>query len=143
MKANPIPAKYNRVMPYISVSNASSFFEFSKAVFGATEMSRQGPPGGPIMHGELKIGDSVLMYCDATGDNESDSICLMIYVEDCDSVYRHALELGGKSRGEPTDQFYGDRIAKIQDPCGIHWAIATRLEDLTEEEMRTRTRTNH
>jgi PhnB protein len=140
MKANPIPAKYNRVMPYISVANASAFVEFAQVIFGANEMSRQGPPGGPVVHGELKIGDSVLMYCDAAGDDEPDSICLMVYVEDCDSVYHQALAAGAKSRSEPTNQFYGDRIAKIQDPCGIHWAISSRLEDLTDEEIRKRAR---
>lgn len=143
MKVNPIPTKYNRVMPYISLKNAANFVEFAEKIFGAQVMTRHGPPGGPIMHGELKIGDSVLMFCDVTGDHQPDDICLMIYVEDCDSVYKKALAAGAKSRGEPVNQFYGDRIAKIQDPCGVHWAISSRLEDLTEEEMRKRARGSH
>jgi PhnB protein len=143
MKVNSIPTKYNRVMPYISLRNASNFVEFAKGVFGAQVMSLQGPPGGPIMHGELKIGDSVLMFCDVTGDDQSDDLCLMIYVVDCDAVYQTALAAGAKSRGEPVNQFYGDRIAKIQDPCGVHWAIASRMEDLTEEEIRMRARGSH
>lgn len=143
MKTNPIPAKYNRVMPYLSLKDGPAFVDFAKRVFNASELTRHGPPGGPIMHGELKIGDSVIMYCDASEDNRPDEICLMIYVEDCDSVYQLALKNGATSRGGPTNQFYGDRIAKIQDPSGIHWAISSRMEDLSEEEIRKRARSGH
>jgi PhnB protein len=143
MKTNPIPTKYNRVMPYLTVKNATGFIEFTKAVFGAQEMGRMGPPGGPVMHGEIRIGDSVVMLCDASDENPPESNVLMIYVEDCDATYAHALKAGAKSRGEPVNQFYGDRIAKIEDPFGIHWAISSRLEDLSEDEIRRRARGNH
>jgi PhnB protein len=138
MKVNPIPTKYNRVMPYLTIPNAAEFIQFTKTVFGAQEMGRMGPPGGPIMHGEIKIADSVIMFSDATQDNPAESPVLMIYVENVDETYKVALAAGAKSRGEPTNQFYGDRIAKIQDSNGIHWAISSRLEDLTEDEMRKR-----
>ena len=36
---------------------------------------------------------------------------------------------------EPADQFYGDRIARVLDPAGNHWSIATHIADVTEEEM--------
>lgn len=141
MKAkSPIPAKYNRVMPYLTVSNAEDFISFAVSVFGAEVISRMGPPGGPVMHGELRIADSVVMFSDAGDDNTAEPAVLMIYVEDVDSTYKKALAAGAISRGEPVNQFYGDRIAKIQDKAGIHWAISSRLEDLTEEELRHRSR---
>jgi PhnB protein len=141
MKAkSPIPAKYNRVMPYLTVPNAAEFIKFTNSAFGAVEISRMGPPGGPIMHGEVKIADSVIMFSDASDDNPAESAVLMIYVESVDDVYKKALAAGAKSRGEPVNQFYGDRIAKIEDPNGIHWAISSRLEDLSEEELRERSR---
>jgi PhnB protein len=141
MKAkSPIPEKYNRVMPYLTVPNATEFVKFTAAVFGAVEVSRMGPPGGPIMHGEIKIADSVIMFSDASEDNPAESAILMIYVESVDDVYKKALAAGAKSRGEPVNQFYGDRIAKIEDSNGIHWAISSRLEDLTEEELHQRSR---
>ncbi len=143
MKSNPIPACYNRVIPYLTVPRAGEFIEFMKKVFDAQEKRRMGPPDGPIMHGEVKIGDSVIMFSDASDDHAAESAVLMIYVENCDETYRKALVAGAKSRGEPTDQFYGDRIAKIEDQFGIHWAIASRFEDLTDEEMRKRARGNH
>lgn len=141
MKAkSPIPSKYNRVMPYLTLPNATEFINFTKSVFDAQEMDLMGPPGGPIMHGEVKIGDSVIMFSDASADNPAESVVLMVYVENVDQTYRKALSAGASSRGEPTNQFYGDRIAKIEDSNGIHWAISSRLEDLTPEEMRERAR---
>jgi len=37
---------------------------------------------------------------------------------------------------EPTDQFYGDRMAGIEDPFGFQWYIATHIKDVSEEEMK-------
>ena len=117
------------------------------AGFGAgrwmDKMRRMGPPGGSIMHGEVKIGDSVVMFSDSSDENPAESAVLMIYVENCDETYKKAIAAGAKSRGEPVDQFYGDRIAKIEDPFGIHWAISSRFENLTEEEIRNRARGKH
>jgi PhnB protein len=35
--------------------------------------------------------------------------------------------------------FWGDRYGKVEDPFGHHWAIASRIEDLTPEEIAKRT----
>ncbi len=50
---------------------------------------------------------------------------LHLYVNDADSVYERALQAGGRSIGEPTDQPYGDREAGVKDPSGNDWYIAT------------------
>ena len=141
-KPNPIPSQYNRVMPYLVVPRASEFLEFVKKVFDATELRRMGAPGGPIGHAEIKIGDSVIMFADATEGYPADSALLMVYVENVDETYKKALAAGAKvkPKGEPTNQFYGDRIAKIEDTFGIHWAIASRIEELTDEELAKRAR---
>ena len=34
-----------------------------------------------------------------------------LYVEDCNAIYKRAMEAGAKSIIEPADQFYGDRTA--------------------------------
>lgn len=140
MKVNPIPSDCNRVMPYLTVPRAGEFIIFLQNVFGAQEKRRMGPPGGPIMHGEVKIGDSVVMFTDASDENPAESALLMVYVENVDETYKTALENGAKSRGEPINQFYGERLAKIEDPFGIHWAISAKVENLTEEEIRKRSR---
>jgi PhnB protein len=59
----------------------------------------------------------------------------MFYTEDCDGIYRKALGAGAKSVREPTDQFYGDRMAGVEDPFGFQWYIATHIKDVSPEEM--------
>ena len=54
-----VPSQYNRLMPYMIVPNAYQFIEFMKDVFGATVQHITPRSEGVIMHGELKIGDSV------------------------------------------------------------------------------------
>lgn len=63
---------------------------------------------------------------------------LHLYVVDVDSLYEQAVNAGGKSLREPTDEFYGDRSAGVQDEWGNQWWIAIHIEDLSEEEIRER-----
>lgn len=137
---NPIPTDCNRLMPYLTIPRASEFIEFTKNVFDAQEKRRMGPPGGPIMHGEIKVGDSVVMFCEAQPDNPAESSLLMIYVENVDETYQKAIKFGAIGRGAPKNQFYGERLAKITDQFGIHWAISAKIENLTEDEIRQRSR---
>ena len=37
-----------------------------------------------------------------------------------------------------TDAFWGDRYGKVTDPFGHLWGIATRQEEVSEEETRRR-----
>lgn len=63
---------------------------------------------------------------------------LHFYVEDIDTVYRKALETGALSIKEPKNEFYGDRIATVQDSFGNFWSIATHIEDVSVEELTSR-----
>ncbi|WP_441215521.1 hypothetical protein [Phytohabitans sp. LJ34] len=36
------------------------------------------------------------------------------------------------------DQFYGDRTGQFEDPFGHRWSVATRIEDLSPQEMAER-----
>ena len=40
--------------------------------------------------------------------------------------------------GPLADQFWGDRTGTVTDPFGYSWTIATRKEDLTQEEANLR-----
>ena len=63
---------------------------------------------------------------------------LYLYTEDTDATYKRALKAGATSIMEPADQFYGDRSAGVQGPQGNQWWIATRLENLSQEEIQKR-----
>ena len=69
------------------------------------------------MHGELKLGDSVLMIAEASDQYTARPAGLYIQVADADETYRKALDLGAKSIMAPEDKEYG-RSGGVEDPFG-------------------------
>jgi uncharacterized glyoxalase superfamily protein PhnB len=105
-----------------------AMLEFAKQAFGAEAMLRAvGTAGG--LHGEVRIGDSMLMMGGGIPGREfratANTHALHLYVPDCDAVYERALQAGATSIGEPRDQEYGERSGGVQDPAGNLWYIAT------------------
>ena len=137
MAVNPIPPEYGTVTPYLIVNGASGLIDFAKRVFGAEEMMSMPGPGGTIGHAEMRFGDRVVMLADAGPENPARNAALVLYVTDCDTAYRKALEAGGTTEMEPEDQFYGDRRAGV-NAFGISWWIHTHVEDVSPEEMQKR-----
>jgi PhnB protein len=136
----PIPDNYQVVTPYLVVQGAEKLINFLKQAFGARETERISMPDGSIGHAEVRIGDSVIMMSDAREDMwKAMPSSIYLYVEDCDTIYKRALDVGATSLMEPKDQFYGDRSGGVKDPIGNHWFIATHKEDLTKEELDKRT----
>jgi len=63
---------------------------------------------------------------------------LWLYVEDSDTLFNQAVEAGGQVGMPFGDQFWGDRCGSVTDPFGYSWTIATRKEDLNEDELQQR-----
>jgi PhnB protein len=141
--AKPIPDGYHSLQPYLYFKNAADAIAFYAKAFGATERMRMPDKKGRIMHAEINLGDSCIMMADENADMGAYSpehyggapMSLVLYVEDCDAVYKKALAAGAKSLREPADQFYGDRTAGVADPFGFHWYIGTHIKDVSMEEM--------
>ncbi len=141
--AKPIPDGYHSVQPYLYFKNAADAIAFYAKAFGATERLRMANKDGRIGHAEISLGDSCIMMADenaAIGAYSPEHykgvpMSLMIYVEDCDVVYKNAIAAGATSLREPADQFYGDRMAGVADPFGFHWFIGTHIKDVSPEEM--------
>ena len=94
-------------------------------------------PDGTVMHAEVSIGNSRLMLGEPMQGGASTS-AFYVYVSDVDSMYKRATGAGAKSVSPPTDQFWGDRMATVQDSFGNTWSLATHKEDPTPEEMAKR-----
>ncbi len=146
--AHPIPEGHHTITPHLVVKGASEAIEFYKRAFGAEELSRMPFPGpdGQVKlgHAELQIGDSRLFLADefpeqgATGPSGSSPVTIHMYVTDADAVFDRAVKAGATRNMPPADMFWGDRYARVVDPFGHHWSIATHLEDLTPEQMQQR-----
>jgi len=124
----PVPPGYRTVTPYLVAVDGPALLEFAKQAFEAEETFRAvGSAGG--LHGEVRIGDSMVMMGGGIPGREFRSTpnthALHLYVPDCDAVYERALQSGATSIGEPRDQEYGERSASVKDPAGNYWYIAT------------------
>jgi PhnB protein len=138
MAVKPIPAGYHTVTPSLTVNNAAAVIDFVQKAFGAKGADVMKMPDGKIAHAELMIGDSRVMLGDATSQNPAHPGSLYLYVENCDEVYRKALQAGGVSTMEMADQFWGDRMGAVRDPGGNEWSIATQIEEVSGEEAMRR-----
>jgi uncharacterized glyoxalase superfamily protein PhnB len=134
----PIPEGSHTVTPYLVVEGIPKLIDFLKQAFGAQETFRMARPDGVVAHAEVKIGDSLVMMGTPMGQWKAQTCSLYLYVADVDAVYQSAIQAGGTSVREPSDQFYGDRTGGVIDPCGNYWGIATHIEDVPPEEVERR-----
>jgi PhnB protein len=142
-KYSYIPEGYNAVTPALAFKGAEEAIKWYKNVFGAKEKMRFDNPDKTIAHAELIIGDSVVMvseenpqYNKSPGTLKGNSVNLCVYVPDVDAAIRKATDNKAKLLIEASDQFYGDRSGRIEDPFGYVWIISTHIKDVSEEEMK-------
>jgi PhnB protein len=145
---SPIPEGHHTITTQLTLDNCAQGIEWYKRALGAEEMGRAVGPDGKIMHADLRIGNSRIMMNDAMMGSKGPKTLggspasLWLYVDDCDALFKRAVEAGGKTAGGPMgemqDQFWGDRCGTLTDPEGYSWTIATHKEDLTPEEMTER-----
>jgi PhnB protein len=138
MPVKAVPEGFHTITPYLMAKDAVKLIEFLKKALGAQVQHQMLGPDGLLMHGSLKIGDSMLMLTDAKEKWPAQPTAFYLYVEDADAWYRRAIEAGAKSMSEPKDQFYGDRMGGVTDPSGNMWWFATHIEDVSDEEMERR-----
>ena len=143
MPSKSIPAGYHSITPAIVVRDAAAAIDFYKRAFNAQEIHRMAGPDGSIMHAEIRIGDSTIMLGEENeqwGTRSPLSLggvhgSLHIYVPDADAAFNQALSAGATVRYPLEDAFWGDRYGKVTDPFGHEWGLATRVKELSPDEM--------
>jgi PhnB protein len=148
-KVKAKPDEYHTVTAAIPIQGADKAIEWYKKVFGAKLLSRMGTPDGKaVWHAEIQIGDSIVMLADEDprmGPRSPKTLggvtgTLHLYAEDVDGLHARAVAAGAKSKQPPTDMFWGDRYAQVEDPFGHVWGIATHVEDVPPDQMEARGR---
>lgn len=145
-KVKPIPAGYHSLTPTLTVHNAKEAIAFYKKAFNAEELDICAGPDGKVMHAEIKIGDSILMLndefpeygCRSAKTLGASPQGIFLYVEDVDATFDRAVKSGATAIMPLQNQFWGDRYGQVQDPFGHKWSIASRVEELTKEEIERR-----
>ena len=124
------PAMGQVFIPYLTVGDSRAALQFYAEVFGA---ERSGElfemDDGRIGHAEMTIGDQVFYLADefaemnlhAPATQGSNSVSLVIHVDDCDSTYEHAVLAGATGERPPADQ-HGFRSGWFVDPWGHRWS---------------------
>ena len=147
--AETLETGFRTITPHLVVKDGAAAIEFYKKAFGATERYRlpwPGPDGvDRVGHAELTIGDSVVMLADEFPEHGSvaptgggASVVIHLQSPDVDATYAKAVEAGATATMPPENAFWGDRYGKLIDPFGHHWSIATKVEDVSPEEMQKR-----
>jgi PhnB protein len=127
----PLPEGYHSINPYVVVDGAERLIDFLVEVFGAVEQGRSLRPDGRIDHGDVRIGDSLVMLSEASEQYPACSCVHFVYVPDVDATYRAALAAGATSILEPTEQSWGDRVCGFVDSFDNRWWVATHLREFS------------
>ena len=141
--AKAIPDGMHTVTPHLVCAGAADAIEFYKKAFNATEMMRMPGPDGKLMHGCVKIGDSMVFLVDempqwgALGPKalKGSPVTIHLQVENVDAFVKRATDAGAKVTMPVADMFWGDRYGQIEDPFGHRWSVATHVRDMTPEQM--------
>lgn len=145
-KVKPIPEGFHSVTPYLIIKNADAAIKFYEKAFNAKEAFRISRPDGKVGHADIVIGDSHIMLCEeilsmnAKGPDTlgGSSVTLHIYVDNVDELFQQALDAGATEAKPLQNQFYGDRSGMVQDPFGHFWSMATRVENVSMDELERR-----
>jgi PhnB protein len=137
---------YGTVAVSLVVKDAKAAIAFYEKVFGAKHLYSLTMPGGGVAHGEFKIGKTLVMISDESPQWGSKSpaalggspVTLNVMVEDPDATAEKAVKAGGKLIYPVSDQFYGFRSGRIEDPSGHQWIVSKVLEELSPKEMQKR-----
>ena len=131
-----IPRGLPAVIPQLVVKDARALIEFAVSALGAQHGHvMPGPDGKGVMHGMFTIGGAPIFVSDAGGFATPTSANLFVYVPDVDATFARATSAGAKALAPVADMFWGDRYAKVADPFGHEWGLATHKEDLSAREI--------
>ena len=144
---SPVPEDFLSITPHLCVRDVERAVDWYKQVFDAEETYRNTTPdGGKIIHSEVKLGDSRFFLNDEFPEQgvispislKGSAVTFHLYVENVDEVFQRAVDAGAEVIFPLENTFWGDRYAMFKDPFGHYWSIASRIEDLSPEEIQQR-----
>lgn len=142
-KVKAIPDGMHSLTPYLTCAGAAEAIQFYKKAFGAVELSSVANAKGKVLNAQVRIGDSLLMLMDefpefgGLGPKSLNGSPVMIHlqVEDVDAVVKQAVAAGAVITQPVKDEFWGDRMAMLDDPFGHKWLVATHIRDVSLQEQ--------
>ncbi len=122
-----IPEGFHTLNPYMFIDNADDYLVFLKQGLGAEEVHCSRREDGKIANAQLRIGNSMIMLSESTGDFPSMCSAYYLFVADADASMERAQQVGARVIMKVTDMPYGDRQGGVRDSAGNIWWISQRL----------------
>jgi len=136
-KVKPVPKGYNSVQVSLNLTDAKGGIDFVKKAFGGKVRVVMPGPDGKIMHAEVKVGDTLILFSDSVQEAPRPAN-LFMYVPSVDKTFAKAVKAGAKVIMPIQDMFWGDRWGRVEDAYGNRWSIATHIEDVTPKQLKKR-----
>ena len=117
-----------QLFPIISTPDLERALRFYRDLLGGTVTYQlAGPDGSPGYVG-MEIGTSHLGIGHDPGlaDVPGRRMSLWVYVDDCDATVERLRDGGVEVVAEPTDQPWGERVARVRDPDGNEVIVGAR-----------------
>ncbi|MFG2332374.1 VOC family protein [Streptomyces sp. NPDC048604] len=124
------PEGYTSVAPWVVTDDTGALLDFVTAAFGGEELVRVPVEDGSIGHGEIRVGDTVVLAFDRRPDWPRMPSLLRVYVPDADAAVAAAVAHGATVVTEVADSAWGDRGGRVRDPFGNIWWVTARTEDV-------------
>ena len=139
-QTNSAPQGYTTVAPWVVTDDTGAFLDFVAAAFGGEELGRVVTEGGAIGHGEIRVGDTVVLAFDRAADWPVMPSLLRVFVPDADEAFARAVDVGSRVVTSLANDAFGQRGGRIKDPFGNIWWVVAHVEDVPEDEMWERLR---
>lgn len=124
------PEGYTSVAPWVVTDDTGALLDFVTAAFDGEEIARVPVEDGTIGHGEIRVGDTVVLAFDRRSDWPVMPALLRIYVPDADAAMAAAVAHGARVVTEAADTGWGDRGGRVRDPFGNIWWVMSRVEEI-------------
>ncbi|WP_017595209.1 VOC family protein [Nocardiopsis potens] len=134
-QASAAPAGYTTVAPWVVTDDTGAFLDFVAEAFGGVEIGRVPTEDGKIGHGEIRVGDTVVLAFDRHSDWPAMPSLLRVFVPDADEACARAVAAGARVVTRTMDNAFGQRGSRVKDPFGNIWWVTAHVEDVTEELM--------
>ncbi|MFF4389112.1 MULTISPECIES: VOC family protein [unclassified Streptomyces] len=128
------PEGYTSVAPWVVTDDTGALLDFITAAFDGEEIARVAVADGSIGHGEIRVGDTVVLAFDRRPDWPVTPSMLRIYVRDADAAMAAAVAHGARVVTEAADSAWGDRGGRVRDPFGNIWWVMSRVEEVAPDE---------
>jgi len=135
------------VTPHLFVRDTERAVSFYREAFGAVEVFRNTASDGTVLFVELALGPGRVLVSEETPSLNAlapptvggTPVMIMVEVDEVDLAAGRAVDAGAEIEMPVQETFWGERYGVVVDPFGHRWALSTIREQLTPDDISSRT----